>query len=196
MRSIQVLFALAAAFLAQSAMAQGGGPPAGVGNNILELIAALDARVATLEAEQGRVSPDADLTGSTYCIFGQGTWLFAEPGVSATVTANPFSARLDFTSATQLTVTGIYDPITSLHFPFLTLVDDEDDLGAETITYTVVGNVLTLIFTDNGESEAASFTMTPDAQVFVSGFFERSMDADLEAWETGMIVGVQAASCD
>jgi len=139
--------------------------------------------------------PDSDLTGTTYCLFGQGTWLFADPGVSATITANPFAARLDFTSSTEVTSTGIYDPFSSVHFPSRTMVDD-DDLSNETGTYTVVGNLLTLTSTDDGESETTSFIMTPDQQVFVSGFFERAMDGTLETWETGMIVGVRAANCD
>lgn len=141
------------------------------------------------------LSPDSDLTGTTYCVFGQGTWLSAENGVSAEVTANPFNVRLDFTSSTQASSTGIYDPFTSIRIPSLTMVDD-DDLGDETGTYTVVGNLLTLTFTDNGESETNSYIMTPDRQVFVGGFFERSVDGGVNFWETGMIVGVQAANCE
>jgi hypothetical protein len=143
MRSIQVLFLFTAAFLGQSAMAQGGGPPAGVGNNIFELIATLDARVATLEAEQGRVSPDADLTGSTYCVFGQGIWLFADPGVSADITADPFTARLDFTSSTELTITRMSDPFAWISIPSYTM-HDSVDLGGRRIIKKVVGNLLTL----------------------------------------------------
>ncbi len=142
------------------------------------------------------VSPRPNLTGATYCVFGQGTWLFADPGVSANITANPFAARLDFTSSTEFTATGIYDPLSSMHFPSLTLVDDDDLSGPEMGTYTVIANLLTVTVTDNGESETISGIMSPDGQVFVGGFFERAMDGTLETWETGMIVGVQAANCD
>jgi hypothetical protein len=38
--------------------------------------------------------------------------------------------------------------------------------------------------------------MTPDAQVLVGGFFERSVDVGVDWWETVMVVGVQATSCD
>ena len=141
------------------------------------------------------VSPRPNLTGATYCLFGQGPWLFADTGVSASITANPFAARLDFTSSTELTNTGMYDPVTSIAFPPITIIDGED-LGDETGTYTVVGNLLTLTFLDNGDSETISFIMTPDAQVFVGGFFEQSDDSGVGIWETGMIVGVRAANCD
>ena len=138
------------------------------------------------------VSPRPNLDGATYCLFGQGTWLFADPGVSASVTANPFAARLDFTSSTQLTITGIYDPFTSINIPDYTMVDD-DDLGApEMATYTVVANLLAITV----DSETISFIMTPDAQVFVRGFGERGSDGTVQSWETGIIIGVQAANCD
>ena len=136
------------------------------------------------------VSPRPDLTGATYCLFGQGTWLSA--GNSAgTVTANPFAARLDFTSSTQLTVTGIYDPIGTIDIPSLTMVFEEDT-GGVAGTYTLVANLLSIIV----DSETVSFIMTPDAQTFVGGFFEQSVDSGVDIWETGMIVGVQAANCD
>ena len=73
---------------------------------------------------------------------------------------------------------------------------DSEDLGSETAIYAVVGNLLTLTVSGNGESETISFIMTPDAQVFASGFAERGSDGTVQSWETGMIVGVQAASCD
>jgi len=148
----------------------------------------LEVRVGELEAELARVSPDADLTGTTYCIFGQGSWLFAEEEVSAEVVFNPFHARVDITSPTEFTVTDVYDPITSIAFPSFTMVDDDDFSDPATGTYTVVGNVLTV--------DEQSFYMTPDAQVLVGGFFERSVDVGVDAWETGIIVGVRAASCD
>lgn len=163
----------------------------------------LDGRVATLELQTAellaaleRASPDADLTGTTYCVFGQGTWLFAGNG-TADVTTNPFSGRLDFTSAMQLTATGIYDPFSSINWPSLTMTDDADSTIPANGTYTVVGNGLTVSLPDGaGGVELFDFTMTPDARVFVGGFFERSIDAGIDGWETGMIVGVQAASCD
>jgi len=55
---------------------------------------------------------------------------------------------------------------------------------------------LTLTFTDNGESETIPFIMTPDAQTFVGGFFERSGEGNINIWETGMIVAVRAANYD
>jgi len=138
------------------------------------------------------ISPRPDLTSATYCLFGQGTWLFAEPGESASITANPFAARLDFTSSTELTITGIYDPVTGITFPPITINDDSDLGDPEPGTYTLVGNLLTI----TADGESTSFIMTPDAQGFVGGFAERAMDGDLETWETGMIIGVRAANCD
>jgi len=140
------------------------------------------------------VSPRPDLTGATYCLFGQGTWLSAG-NTAGTVTANPFAATLNFTSSTQLTVTGIYDPIGTIDIPSLTIVVEEET-GGDAGTYTVVGNLLTLTFLDNGDSETSRFIMTSDAQTFVGGFFEQSDDAGVDIWETGMIVGVRAANCD
>ena len=140
------------------------------------------------------VSPRPNLTGATYCLFGQGTWLSAGNG-TGNDTANPFAATLDFTSSTQLTVTPIYDPIGTIDIPSFTMVVEEDTSG-EMGTYTVVGNLLTLTFLDNGESETSRFIMTPDAQTFVGGFFEQSDDSGVDIWETGMIVGVRAANCD
>ena len=153
------------------------------------------ADIVALTATLAAQTPDADLTGTTYCLFGQGTWLSAGNG-SASVTANPFSARLDFTSSTQVTVTGIYDRISSLQLPSLTITDAVDPFAPEMLTYTVVGNRLAIAFTDNGDVDTSDFTMTPDAQVFVGGFFERSVDVGVDFWETGMIVGVRAASCN
>ncbi len=159
----------------------------------------LEVQVADLQAELARVSPEADLTGTTYCLFGQGTWLFADTGVSAEVTANPFLVRLDFTSSTQLTATTIYDPVTHILIssvpPFFAMFDEED-LAPESLTYTLVGNLLTITFFENGESETSRFIMTPDAQTFVGGFFERSGEGNINIWETGMIVAVRAANCD
>ncbi len=156
----------------------------------------LEVRVGELEAEQARVSPDADLTGKTYCLFGQGTWLFADPGVSASVTANPFLVRVDFTSSTQLTATTIYDPVTSILIPSYTMDDAVDDLGVEMLTYTVVGNLLTITFFEDGEADSSRFIMAADAQVFVGSFGQRGSDGTNQSWETGMMVGVQAANCD
>ena len=155
-------------------------------------VAELETLVTGLQAQLDVVEPDGDLTGKTFCVFGQGSWLFAEENVSAQVIFNPFHARLEFTSPTAFTVTTLYDPITSLLFgfsmPFFPLVDDED-VGDGVGTYTVVGNRLTLI-----SDEVQTFYITGDARVLVGGFFERAMDGDLETWETGIIVGVQTTS--
>ncbi len=163
---------------------------------ILKRIDRIEARVAELQAQLDAVEPEGDLTGITFCFFGQGSWLFAEENVSAEVIFNPIHARVEFTSSTEFTATTIYDPITSLLFgfsmPFFPLVDDVGDLGAEFGTYTVVGNRLTAVVSD----EVQTFYITGDARVVVGGFFERAMDGTLETWETGMIVGVRAANCD
>ena len=156
----------------------------------------LEKLTAGLQAELERVSPDADLTGKTYCLFGQGTWLFADPGVSASVTANPFLVRVDFTSSTQLTATTIYDPITSILIPSYTMDDAVDDLGVEMLTYTVVGNLVTITFFEDGEADSSRFIIAADAQVFVGSFGQRGSDGTNQSWETGMMVGVQAANCD
>jgi hypothetical protein len=139
---------------------------------------------------------DTDLTDKTYCVFGQGTWLFADPGVSAGVTANPFIVRVDFTSSTELTATTIYDPVTGILIPSNTMHDSEDDLGVEMLTYTVLGNLLTITFFEDGEADSSRFVMAPDAQVFVGSFGDRGSDGTNQSWETGTMVGVQAANCD
>jgi hypothetical protein len=158
---------------------------------------ALEARVAALEAALGGgVSPVADLTGKTYCLFGQGSWLSAKEGDWAKVTFNPFLARLDFTSPTEGTGTGIYDLYSSILFPDYTMVDEDDLDDPESGTYTLVGNLLTLFGSDNGESETGSFIMTPDGQVFIQVFGQRTGDVSGEWWETGIVIGVQAANCD
>ena len=164
---------------------------------ILKRIDRIEVRVAELETlvtGLQAVEPEGDLTGITFCIFGQGSWLFAEEDVSADVIFNPFHAKVEITSSTDFTVTTLYDPITSLLFgfspPFFPLVDDAEDLGAEFGTYTVVGNRLTAVVSD----EVQTFYITGDARVLVGGFFERAMDGDLETWETGIIVGVQTTS--
>ena len=160
---------------------------------------ALEARVAALEAAlAGGVSPVADLTDTTYCLFGQGSWLSAsEEDEWAQVTFNPFLARLDFTSPTEGTGTGIYDLYSSVLSPDYTVVDVDDlDEPGSSGTYTLVGNLLTLFGSDNGESEIGSFIMTPDGQVFVSVFGQRSHMTYGDWWETGMVIGVRAANCD
>ena len=72
----------------------------------------------------------------------------------------------------------------------------EEDTGGDMGTYTVVVNLLTMTFLDSGESETSRFIMTLDAQTFVGGFLEQSVDSGVDIWETGMIVGVRAANCD
>ena len=139
------------------------------------------------------LSPRPNLTGATYCLFGQGTWLFADPGNSIAVTANPFAVRLNFTSSTELAITEIYYAATDISFPPAAISDrenlDEPGMG----TYTLVGNLLTIT---QGGDESTSFIMTPDAQVFVGGFAERGEDGNVQSWETGMLIGVRAANCD
>jgi hypothetical protein len=159
---------------------------------IAHRVATLEQQMTTLLAEQERVSPDADLTGKTYCMFGQGTWLNAGNG-AAEIYSNPFSYRLDFTSATEFTVTGIYDPYVWIALPDYTM-GDGDDTGAGTGqgTYTIVGNRLTVGI----GGEGGNFYMTPDARVFVRGFFERTAGGGVDWWETGIVIGVQADSCD
>jgi len=164
---------------------------------------ALEARVAALEAALGGgVSPVADLTGTTYCLFGQGSWLGASPVGApqedkwAEVYFNPFLHRLDFTSPTEVAGTDIYDLYSSVRIPDYTMADADDSDDPESGTYTLVGNLLTLFGSDNGESEIGSFIMTPDGQVFVSVFGQRSHMTYGDWWETGMVIGVRAANCD
>ena len=160
-------------------------------NGIAHRVAALELQMTTLMAELERVSPDADLTGKTYCIFGQGTWLVAGNG-GAAVVANPFSHRVDFISATEFAIEPIYDPYSWIVMPNYIMGDAVDSLDPEMGTYTIVGNRLTATV----DGEDATFYMTPDAQVIVSGTFERSNNAGVDWWETAMIIGIQAASCD
>lgn len=158
---------------------------------IAHRVAALEQQVATLLAELERVSPVTDLTGKTYCVFGQGTWLNAGNG-SAAVVANPFSHRLDFTSATEFTSSPRYDPYSWISFPDYIMGDEVDDLALGMGTYVVAWNRLTLSTDEDNET----LYMSPDGQVLIGGFFERSVDAGVDWWETGMIVGVRAANCD
>ena len=142
------------------------------------------------------ISPRPDLTGKTYCAFGQGSSLSAEAGVSAEVTSGAIGLRLDFTSPTQVTNTEVYDSTSTINLPANTITDNDDVDPPEIGTYTVVGNRLAVTFADNGESETTVFTLTPDGRVFVGAFFGRSVDGGVAGWENGMIIGVQAASCD
>ena len=160
-------------------------------NGIAHRVAALEQQMTTLMAELERVSPDTDLTGKTYCVFGQGTWLNAGNG-SAEIYTNPHSAGADFTSATEVTVTQRYDPYSKIVLPDYIMVDGEDTWGSAQGTYTVLGNQLT--FTFGGED--STFLMTPDAQVLLTGYFERSTNGGVDWWETVMTVGIQATSCD
>ena len=161
-------------------------------NGIAHRVAALEQQMSTLMAELERVSPDTDLTGKTYCVFGQGTWLNAGNG-SAEIVSNPHSSRVDFTSATEVTVTRRYDPYSKIVLPGYIMVDAEDIWGPVAQgTYTVFGNQLTLTF--GGEDSTA--LMTPDARVLVNGYFERSAGGGVDWWETVMTVGIQAISCD
>ncbi len=153
-----------------------------------------DARLSALEAAIAATTPPTDLTDKTYCLLGQGTWLSAGNG-TASVTANPYKARLDFTSSTQLTSTGVYDPVSTINLPAYTMVDEPDPSVPEMGTYTVVGNRLSLTFLDEGESETADLILSPDGRVIIFGAFERSEDAGVEFWETEILVGVQAAGC-
>ena len=161
---------------------------------------ALEARVAALEAAlDGGVSPVTDLTDKTYCLIGQGTSLFADTGDFAEVTANPFAAKMYFSSTGDVTITDIYGPvkkifISSRIFPFYELVDETEALGVESGTYNVVANLLTVTVDDR----IVPFIMTPDAQTFVGNFFEWSSanEGDVNSWETLRIVGVRAANCD
>ena len=112
---------------------------------------------------------------------------------TAGVTANPFGVTIEFTSSTDLTATTTYDFPNTIIFPDKTLLVGDEEGGEELLTYTVVANLLTITFDENGESESR-FIMTPDGSVFVGGFFELSGGDTF--WESGMIVGVRAANCD
>ena len=63
-----------------------------------------------------RVSPDADLTGKTYCVLRQGAWLNAGNG-SPEIYSNPHSFSLDFTSAKEVTITERFDPYSKIVLP-------------------------------------------------------------------------------
>jgi len=151
---------------------------------------ALEARVAALEG----VSPVADLTGTTYCLFGQGSWLSVAEGLSAKVTFNPFLYRVDFTSPTEFSASSMYDIYTRVLIPDYTIVvEDQHSDDRAFGTYTVVGNLLTTFSDDNGDPQIHSHLMTPDGQVFISGFGVQAGD---DRWETGIEIGVRAANCD
>jgi hypothetical protein len=184
------IFSIGLAFvlsLTNSSLILANGDETGIAHRV----AALEQQVATLMAELERESPITDLTGKTYCVFGQGTWLNAGNG-SAAVYANPHSAKAEFTSATEVTVTQRFDPYSSIVLPDYVMQDVNENWGTATGTYTVSGNLLTV--TLGGED--ATMWMTTDAQVLVNGYFERSVDSGVDWWETVITVGVQADSCD
>ncbi len=152
-----------------------------------------DARLAALEATIAALqTPATDLTSKTYCMFGHGIWLSA--GTTYTnVATNPFSARLDFTSSTELTLTTLFDPLSNISMPGYMMTDRADPLDPPYMgTYTVVGNLLTLNFS----GQTFDYTMANDSQSFIGGFFDRTNDAGVDNWETGLMVGVQGANCD
>jgi hypothetical protein len=152
---------------------------------------ALEARVAALEAELERVSPDPDLTGKTYCLFMQFGELFAD-GVSAEIEFGGVGSRMDFTSPTQVTHTEIYDLESKIHLPANTITNTDDLDGPGFGTYTVVGSQLAVTFDEDGQPQTGFGTLTPDGQVVVFGRFDQSVDGS----ESGMIFGVQATSCN
>lgn len=163
----------------------------GDATGIAHRVAALEQQVATLMAELERVSPVTDLTGKTYCVFGQGTWLSAGNG-SAAVYANPHSAKAEFTSATEVTVTQRFDPYSWIVLPDYIMYDEDDSWGTAVGTYTVIGNQVTV--TLGGED--STMWMTPDANVMLNGYFERGLHEGVDWWETVITVAVQADSCD
>jgi hypothetical protein len=163
---------------------------------IAHRVAALEQQMTTLMAELERVSPVADLTGKTYCIYGQGSWLSAEDGVWADILSVALGLRLDFTSPTELIVTGIYDTYSTLNLPAMTMTPQDDETDTGIGTYTVVGNLLTFHSFREGESETGNFLMTPDGQVLVFIEFGLENDDAVQTWSVGTAVGVQATSCD
>ena len=188
MNSKRLIFGLACGLcLITSPLLLANGEDTGIAHRV----AALERQVATLMAELERVSPVTDLTGKTYCVFGQGTWLNAGNG-SAEVYVNPHSAKAEFTSATEVTVTQRFDPYSWIVLPDYVMQDLDENWGTATGTYTVSGNLLTV--TLGGED--STMWMTTDAQVLVNGYFERSVDNGVDWWEAVLAVGVQADSCD
>ena len=141
-------------------------------------------------------APDTDLTGRTFCYINPFSELLADTGNSAEVTTGLVDGRLDFTSPTQFTNTELTDSTSAINLPANTMTNVDDVSAAEMGTYTVVGNRLALTFDDDGESQTIVVTLTSDGQVFVAGFFGRSVDGSINEAETGILVGVQADSCD
>ena len=156
----------------------------------------LEKLTAGLQAELERVSPDADLTGKTYCIYGQGSWLTTEDGVWADILSGAGGLRLDFTSSTQLIVTGIYDIYSTIHLPDMTLIPEDDGTDEGIGTYTVVGNRLTIEHSIEGEPDSIDLLMTNDGQVLVYIGFGLENEGTVQTWNVETVVGVQADSCD
>jgi hypothetical protein len=163
---------------------------------IAHRVAALEQQMATLMAELESVSPVADLTGKTYCVYGQGSWLSAEDGVSAEILSVALGAKLEFTSPSELIVTGIYDIYSTIHLPAMTMIPQDDGTDTGVGTYTVVGNRVTVMHSNEGESDSLDFLMTPDGQVLVFIDFGLENDGTVQTWNVGTLVGVQATSCD
>ncbi len=137
---------------------------------------------------------DTDLTGKIYCVITQGIILHAEAGDSAQVYLNPIRHRVDFTSATQLTVTNTYSPVTSVDFPSYTM-SDEDESEVTEGTYNIVGNQLAVTLEEDEGSYTTFLTLTPDGHVFIGSRTERESDEGFEGFGTYIHIGVQADSC-
>jgi len=141
-----------------------------------------------LQEELDRLSPDSDLTGATYCFVGLNTFLSAGNG-SAEVTADPYKFKLDFTSSTEVTLTTIYDPYSTINIPAYTMTDTDDAEDPESATYTMIGNKLTV------DADSVLYA-SPSGDVLIGGLGDRSVFGDIDHWEAGIFIGVRAASCD
>jgi hypothetical protein len=141
-----------------------------------------------LRQEMDRLSPEPDLTGAIYCFVGLNTFLSAGNG-SADVTANPYKFRLDFTSSTEVTLTSIYDPYSTINIPAYTMTDTDNAEGPASGTYTMIGNQLAI-------DEDSVLYAGPSGDVLIGALGDRSVFGNVEHWEAGIYVGVRAASCD
>lgn len=174
-----------------------------VNGTVQALISAIDdnaARIAALEAAN-TLTP-ASVEGSTYCIMsvtgsvgagdpdpvsGVGQWLGTAAGQS--------KYSLTFTSSTQATFATLSDVFYEALAPNNVMVDAGDSPSSETVTWTLVGNALTLTFPG---PDNVSALISSDGNVLVAGFSEldRASDNSGNWFLADLLVGVRAASCN
>lgn len=175
-----------------------------VNSTMQALITAIDdnaSRIAAMETSQASLVP-GDISGNIYCFFslnaavgasdpdpvtGDGTWAGAAAG--------RFFGQLTFTSPTQATLDVTADDIREVVMPSNRMLDAGGPLGSEAVTWTLVGNMLTLTYLD--ASQDVMF-VTPDANIVLFNIAEteRSSDNTGDWFYAELAIGMRASSCN